>query len=37
VATVEDMRGALDKTLRALEPYVRPLIVKSRLRHTGTH
>ena len=35
-ATVEDMRGALDKTLKALEPYIRPLIVKSRLKGTGT-
>ncbi len=33
---VEEMRGALEKTLRALEPYVRPLIVKSRLRGSGT-
>jgi 3-deoxy-D-manno-octulosonic-acid transferase len=36
IATVEDMRGALDKTLKALEPYIRPLIVKSRLKGTGT-
>ncbi len=29
--TVESMRGALDHTLKALEPYVQPLIVKARL------
>ncbi|MBX3576409.1 MAG: lipid IV(A) 3-deoxy-D-manno-octulosonic acid transferase [Rhizobiaceae bacterium] len=31
-ATVGDMRGALDRTLRALDPYLQPLMVKSRLR-----
>jgi len=31
-ATVEEMRGALAKTLRALEPFIHPLIVKARLR-----
>lgn len=31
-ATVEGMRGALARTLVALDPYVRPLIVKARLR-----
>ncbi|MVA99557.1 3-deoxy-D-manno-octulosonic acid transferase [Nitratireductor sp. CAU 1489] len=30
-AAVEDMRGALATTLRALEPYIQPLIVKARL------
>ncbi len=30
-ATVEEMRGALNRTLRALEPFIQPLIVKSRL------
>ena len=28
---VEELRGALNKTLQALEPYVQPLIVQSRL------
>ena len=35
VATVDDMRGALDKTLKALDPYLQPLMVQSRLR-TGS-
>ncbi len=26
--TVEEMRGALAKTLKALEPFIHPLIVK---------
>ena len=30
-ATVEEMRGALARTLKALEPYVQPLVVKARL------
>ncbi len=30
--TVEDMRGALGKTLKALEPFIHPLIVKARLK-----
>lgn len=30
-ATVQDMRGALSATLRALEPYVNPLAMKARL------
>lgn len=30
-ATVDDMRGALGRTLKALEPYIQPLIVKARL------
>jgi len=34
VATVEEMRGALGKTMKALEPFIQPLIVKSRLRGT---
>ena len=29
--TVEEMRGALAKTLQALEPYIHPLIVQARL------
>lgn len=33
-ATVEEMRGALGKTLKALEPYIHPLIVKARLKGT---
>ena len=32
VATVEEMRGALGKTMKALEPFIHPLIVKSRLK-----
>lgn len=32
VATVNEMRGALSKTMKALEPYVHPLIVQSRLK-----
>jgi 3-deoxy-D-manno-octulosonic-acid transferase len=34
-ATVEEMRGALGKTLKALEPFIHPLIVKSRLKGAG--
>ncbi len=34
-ATVDDMRGALSATLKALEPYIHPLIVKSRLKETN--
>lgn len=34
-ATVEDMRGALARTLKALEPYIQPLVVKARLRAAG--
>jgi len=30
-ATVEDMRGALDRTLRVLDPYIHPLVMKARL------
>ena len=33
-ATVEEMRGALAKTLKALEPFIRPLVVKARLKGT---
>jgi 3-deoxy-D-manno-octulosonic-acid transferase len=33
---VEEMRGALDLTLKALDPYVRPLIVKARLEEHRT-
>ena len=37
-ATVEEMRGALDRTIRALDPFIQPLMVKSRLRNgNGTH
>jgi len=32
---VEDMRGALDRTFRALDPFLQPLMVKSRLRNGG--
>lgn len=31
VRTVDDMRGALNKTMQALQPYIEPLIVQSRL------
>ena len=31
-ATVEGMRGALDRTLQTLDPFIKPLIVKSRLK-----
>lgn len=31
LAAVEDMSGALKRTLQALDPYIHPLIVKSRL------
>jgi 3-deoxy-D-manno-octulosonic-acid transferase len=31
-SAVEDMRGALDRTLKALDPFLQPLMVKSRLR-----
>ena len=30
-AAVEEMRGALAKTLKSLDPYIQPLVVKSRL------
>ncbi len=30
-AAVEEMRGALSRTLAALEPFIRPLVVKARL------
>jgi 3-deoxy-D-manno-octulosonic-acid transferase len=30
-ATVDDMRGALSRTLKVLEPFIQPLIVKARL------
>ncbi len=32
-AAVEEMRGALAKTLRILEPFIQPLSVKSRLKN----
>ena len=31
-ATVEEMRGALARTLKALEPFIQPLILKARLK-----
>ncbi|MFE0015654.1 lipid IV(A) 3-deoxy-D-manno-octulosonic acid transferase [Mesorhizobium sp. NPDC059054] len=34
-ATVEQMRGALATTQRALEPYIQPLVVKARLKVVG--
>lgn len=34
-ATVEDMRGALAKTLKVLEPFLHPLSVQSRLRQSN--
>jgi 3-deoxy-D-manno-octulosonic-acid transferase len=34
-ASVEEMRGALDRTLRALDPFIQPLMVKSQLRSGG--
>ncbi len=30
-STVEEMRGALDRTLRSLDPFIHPLVVKARL------
>jgi 3-deoxy-D-manno-octulosonic-acid transferase len=33
-ATVEEMRGALARTLKALDPFIHPLVVKSRLEKT---
>ncbi|TWG61775.1 lipid IV(A) 3-deoxy-D-manno-octulosonic acid transferase [Aminobacter sp. J44] len=36
ISTVEEMRGALVKTLQALQPYIDPLIVQSRL-GAGSH
>lgn len=33
-ATVGEMRGALARTLKALDPFIQPLIVKSRLKGT---
>ncbi|MBD0415690.1 lipid IV(A) 3-deoxy-D-manno-octulosonic acid transferase [Oryzicola mucosus] len=34
-ATVQDMRGALARTLKALEPFIQPLIVQARLNGSG--
>jgi 3-deoxy-D-manno-octulosonic-acid transferase len=34
-AAVDSMRGALSHTLRVLEPYIQPLIVKARLQDDG--
>jgi 3-deoxy-D-manno-octulosonic-acid transferase len=31
-ATVDEMRGALARTLKSLEPYIQPLVVKARLK-----
>lgn len=36
VTTVDEMRGALGKTLKALDPFIQPLVVKSRLKGTGS-
>jgi 3-deoxy-D-manno-octulosonic-acid transferase len=33
--TVDDMRGALARTLKALDPFIHPLVVKSRLEKTN--
>lgn len=33
--TVEEMRGALARTLKSLEPFIHPLIVQSRLKGAG--
>ncbi len=32
---VEEMRGALERTLNALEPYIQPLVVKAKLEPAG--
>lgn len=32
---VEEMRGALERTMTALEPFIQPLLVKARLRNAG--
>jgi 3-deoxy-D-manno-octulosonic-acid transferase len=34
-ATVEEMRGALARTVKALEPFIQPLVVKARLANPG--
>jgi 3-deoxy-D-manno-octulosonic-acid transferase len=31
LAAVDEMRGALERTMRALDPYILPLVVKARL------
>jgi 3-deoxy-D-manno-octulosonic-acid transferase len=31
LAAVDEMRGALERTVRALDPYIQPLVVKARL------
>ncbi len=36
-AAVDDMSGALNRTLQALDPYIHPLIVKSRLEGDEGH
>lgn len=36
-AAVDDMSGALNRTLQALDPYIHPLIVKSRLEDDEGH
>lgn len=33
--TVEEMRGALERTLQALEPFIQPLVIKARLKRAG--
>ncbi|MFC5386780.1 lipid IV(A) 3-deoxy-D-manno-octulosonic acid transferase [Aquamicrobium segne] len=34
-ATVQDMRGALSATMKALEPFIQPLVVQAGLRRAG--
>jgi 3-deoxy-D-manno-octulosonic-acid transferase len=34
-ATIEEMRGALARTVKALEPFIQPLVVKARLANPG--
>lgn len=31
LAAVDEMKGALERTMRALDPYIQPLVVKARL------
>ncbi len=35
IATVQEMSGTLDRTMKVLDPFIRPLIVKSRLKDLG--
>ena len=34
MTAVDEMRGALARTLKSLEPFIQPLVVKSRLKGT---